>query len=232
MKQPGKLYIVATPIGNLRDITLRALDVLREVDVIVCEELRIGSTLLKRLEVPVRELMALNEHNETKDADAVLLRLAQGQNLALISDCGTPVFSDPGAQVIELVASAGFQVIPIPGASSLTTALSILDFKPEKFVFAGFLPRDEVERSAELTRLKSLGMAVILMDTPYRLVRLMDEVVKAFGKGHRATLACDLSLPEERIFRGSLGEIQHQVGARKAEFILILHPPISRARGR
>lgn len=224
MKSPGKLYIVATPIGNLKDITLRAVEILGNVDAVVCEEMRTGSTLLKRLGITVHELLTLNEHNEKAEAEALLIRLAQGQDLALISDCGTPVFSDPGALLIELVSSAGFQVVPIPGVSSLTTVLSILDFKPEKFTFAGFLPRSESERSIELSRLRGLGTAIILMDTPYRLARLLDETVKVFGKGQRATLACDLTTPEERIFRGSLLEIQQQVGTRKAEFMLVIHP--------
>lgn len=138
MRKFGSLYVVATPIGNLKDVTLRALEVLQTVDAVVCEELRIGSTLLRKLKLPEKELVALNEHNEALQSSEVLTRLATGQSLALISDCGTPVFSDPGHTLIRMVTEAGFAVIPIPGASSLMAALSVLDVQLTNFFSAGF----------------------------------------------------------------------------------------------
>src|SRR5512142_1936519 len=122
----GHLYIVATPIGNPRDITLRALDVLQEVDAVICEEYREGSTLLKKLGIS-KEVIEINEHNETDQAPQVLQRLLLQQSMALISDCGTPVFADPGATLIKLVVDSGVPVVPIPGPSSLMATLSILD---------------------------------------------------------------------------------------------------------
>ncbi|MHB0924537.1 MAG: SAM-dependent methyltransferase [Bellilinea sp.] len=223
MSKAGKLYIVATPIGNPRDITLRALDILKTVDGIICEERREGSTLLKRLEVPERELITLNEHNEAEMAADLVLRMFKGASFALISDAGTPVFADPGAYLIQEASLSGLQVMPIPGPSSLMAALSILDFKIEKFVYGGFLSRVPGERRQELTRLRGLRMPLVLMDTPYRLAALLDDVEKTFGKGQRLTLGFDLTLPSEIIARGTPAEVKKILGPRKGEFILIVH---------
>lgn len=223
MELKNGLYIVATPIGDLQDITLRALDVLRQADAVICEQYREGSTLLKRLSIPVKELVELNEHNEKERSQEILIRLVQGQKLALISDCGTPVFSDPGHTLIREISSAGFPVIPIPGPSSLMAALSILDFKMERFVFGGFLPRVPAQRETELRRLRTLRMPIILMDTPYRLGALLEDISRAYGSGTPITLACDITLPSETILRGGVGQVRKQIGARKAEFILIVH---------
>ena len=224
MTNSGKLYIVATPIGNPGDITLRALDVLRQCSAVICEEQREGETLLKKYEIPAHEIITLNEHNEAERVPDLVRRiLLTGDSMALVSDCGTPVFSDPGAALIQHASEMGIPVIPVPGASSLMAALSILNFKPERFVFAGFLPRLPEERKRELVRLRALHMPVIIMDTPYRLVAVLKDVSGAFGKGHEVTLAADLTLPREKIFRGPVGDVLQQAGDRKAEFILIVH---------
>jgi 16S rRNA (cytidine1402-2'-O)-methyltransferase len=220
----GCLYIIATPIGNYEDITLRAINLLKEVDIIICEEPRQASTLLKKINVTPKELLSLNEHNEEEEASRILTNLFLGKKLALISDCGTPVFSDPGSTLIRTCVENGIKVIPIPGASSLMSTLSILDFKLEKFHFAGFLPRESSQRMSELSRLKTIKYPIILMDTPYRLAKLLEELENTFGKGVQITLACDLTLPSETIYRGSLGVVRKQAGARKAEFILVLQP--------
>lgn len=220
---PGALYIVATPIGNLRDITLRAMDVLQKVDGIICEEQREGSTLLKRLGIQYQELITLNEHNEMTRISELIQRSWQGESFALISDCGTPVFADPGAALIEQAVQAGIQIIPIPGPSSLMAALSILDFKLDRFIFAGFLPRQPAERKGQLTHLRALRFPLVLMDTPYRLQSLLDEIASLFGSGQAITLACDLTLPTEKVYRGTVKEILSKIKGRKAEFILIIH---------
>ena len=219
----GKLYIIATPIGNYDDITLRAIKTLREVDVIICEEPRQATTLLKKLDITIKQLVSLNEHNESEQAGQIIQAMFMGQNMALISDCGTPVFSDPGAVLIKTCVDNGIQVVPIPGTSSLMAALSILDFKIENFYFAGFLPRESQQRKNELYKLKAIKSPIVLMDTPYRLVKLLEELEVAFGKGCQVTLTCDLTLPSESIFRGRLDAIRKKVGTRKAEFMLIIH---------
>lgn len=223
MNIAGKLYIVATPIGNPRDITLRALDILKSVDGIVCEERREGSTLLKRLDIPERELVTLNEHNEAEATADLVIRMFKGESFALISDAGTPVFADPGAYLIQEATLSGLKVVPVPGPSSLMAALSVLDFKIEKFVYGGFLSRVPDLRRQELTRLRGLRMPVILMDTPYRLAALLDDVEKTFGKGQKLTLGFDLTLETETILRGTPAEVKKVIGPRKGEFILVLH---------
>ncbi len=222
MKSLGTLFIVATPIGNYQDITLRAIEILKAVDGIICEEYRAGSTLLKKIGIQPKEIITLNEHNESEKISDITLRIVNGQSMALISDCGTPVFADPGANLIELACSMGIRVSPIPGASSLMAALSTLDFKINRFLFLGFLPRDPVLRKKELTQNKNLHTPIIIMDTPYRLAAILEDVKNVFGGNHSIVLACDLTLPSERIYRGGVAEIQNQVGNSKAEFILII----------
>lgn len=225
MAEVGVLYIVATPIGNLQDITLRALTTLKNADVILCEERRQGSTLLKRLEIPYQELLQVNEHNEKQMQEEVLRLLAVGKTVALISDCGTPVFADPGAHIIEMACQAGFLVVPIPGASSLMAALSMLDFKAEQFYFAGFLPRVETERLSTLAYLKTLKTAIVILDTPYRLSRLLLDVSRAFGENQRVTLAYNITLADETFYRDAVKNVLKQVAGKKGEFVLIIHPP-------
>jgi len=227
MDKTGKLYIVATPIGNPRDITLRALDTLKAVDGIICEERREGSTLLKRLEIPEKSLITLNEHNEAEATADLVIRMFKGESFALISDAGTPVFADPGAYLIQEASLSGLQVVPIPGPSSLMAILSVLDFKLEKFVFGGFLSRIPDQRRQELTRLRGLRMPVVLMDTPYRLAALLDDVEKTFGKGQRLTLGFDLTQESELILRGTPSEVKRALGLRKGEFMLIVHGQMS-----
>ncbi|MRR30599.1 16S rRNA (cytidine(1402)-2'-O)-methyltransferase, partial [bacterium] len=194
---------------------------------IICEERREGSTLLKRLEVPEKTLITLNEHNEAEATADLVIRMFKGENFALISDAGTPVFADPGAYLIQEASMSGLQVVPIPGPSSLMTLLSVLDFKLDKFVFGGFLPRVPEQRRAELTRLRGLRLPVVLMDTPYRLAALLDDVEKTFGKGQRLTLGFDLTLESEIILRGTSAEVKKTLGPRKGEFMLLVHGPLS-----
>jgi 16S rRNA (cytidine1402-2'-O)-methyltransferase len=218
----GILFIVATPIGNLDDITFRAVDTLRKVDAVICEEYKPGSTLLKKLGIAGKELILLNEHNEAEQAAELLPRLLNGESFALISDCGTPVFSDPGAYLIQLAASSGVTVSPVPGASSLMAVLSLLDARIENFVFAGFLPREPDKRRRELTRYRGYRMPIVVMDTPYRLASLLDDVVKVFGKGQWILVGFDLTLPTEKVYRGEVEEVQKLTGGKKGEFVLVI----------
>ncbi len=222
-QETGSLYTVAVPIGNYKDITLRALEVLKEVNAVICEERREGSTLLKKLGVE-NELICLNEHNEETQSIEIVTRLQQGQSLALVSDCGTPVFADPGSWLIDQVVGSGIEVVPIPGPSSLMAALSVSSIKIDRFVYGGFLNRDDTQRRRELERLKAFGMPVVLMDTPYRLTALLTDISKTFGKGVNVLLACDLTLPGERIFRGQASQVLNRVHGKKSEFVLIIYP--------
>ena len=221
--QPGHLFIIATPIGNFQDITLRALDILRTVDGVISEEQRIGSTLLKKLGIPEKTLLTFNEHNQQEQVPEIILRLHQGENLALVSDCGTPGFEDPGAALVEQALQQGIPVSPLPGPSSLMAAISISPIPLKEFHFAGFLPRKDEERLSKLRHLNALKVPVILMDTPYRLAKLLQEVESVFGRNRMATLALDVSLPGELILYATLAELRQRVQARKGEFILILY---------
>lgn len=223
MKNTGKLYIVATPIGNWEDITIRALKILEYVDLLVCEEFRVGSTLLKKLSLPPKDLIDLNEHNENDQVGTVIQKLFEGANIALISDCGTPVFADPGHLLINQATQMGIEVVPIPGVSSLMAALSVLDFKLDRFYFAGFLPREKDERKKVLSSLRSMDVPIILMDTPYRLQKLLEEIGQTFGKNRRITLGINITMDNEKFLRGTVAEISKQLNLKKAEFILIVH---------
>ena len=223
-KPAGKLYVVATPIGNAGDITTRAIETLAHADVILCEEHRNGSRLLKSLGI-AKPLLELNEHNEAERIQEVLLMLAQGQTLALISDCGTPVFSDPGKKLLQLLYEMNIPVTPLPGASSLIAALSVCPFDLEEFLFIGFLPVKTDQRRKKLSQLKYSNYPLVLMDTPYRMQRLLQEVQQSFGKKQNIFLACDLTMPEEGLYLGPVDEILPKIQNRKAEFILILDRP-------
>jgi len=218
----GKLYVVATPIGNIKDITLRAREVLEDVDAVICEEYRIGSRLLNRLGIE-NELITLNEHNEIEKSSEIVHRLVKGETIAIISDAGTPVFADPGQHLLEQVYQMKIPVSPIPGPASLMAALSLCDFPIDRFIFAGFPPQKSHLRERFLSKFKNEAAPIILMDTPYRLTKLLGEVQTIFGKNQEILLACDMTLPKEVIFRGSVGEILPLVSGQKREFILILN---------
>lgn len=219
----GILYIVATPIGNPKDITFRAVEILKSADHILCEERRVGSTLLKQLDIPQKLLIELNEHNEDSLAQELVMILAQGENMALISDCGTPAFADPGALLIQFAMEAGIQVVPVPGTSSLMTLLSVSPLKVDEFYFVGFLPRKEEQRHRKLTELRKLRVPIVLMDTPYRLERTLQDIQKTFGKNKIITIGMNLTLPKEKILHDSVSTILAMVRGQKAEFILIIH---------
>jgi len=221
-KQTGKLYIVATPIGNPKDITLRALEILKKVDAVICEEFRQGSRLLHKLEIE-NELIPLNEHNEEEEAQNIMVRLAKGETMAIISDAGTPVFADPGQHLLELLYQMKIPVSPVPGPASLMAALSLCDFSIERFIFSGFPPRKSEHREGFLAKYRTESVPVILMDTPYRLNKLLGEVESIFGKNQDILLACDLTQRKEAIFRGPVSEIIPRVSGQKREFILILN---------
>jgi 16S rRNA (cytidine1402-2'-O)-methyltransferase len=219
--KPGTLSIVATPIGHYKDITLRALDVLGEVDAVICEEARPGSTLLKKHDIQ-KTLILLNEHNEKEAVPQIIQRLLAGEHLALISDCGTPVFADPGRSLLQAAAECGIVARPVPGPSSLMAAISVCKFDLQRFIFGGFLPRERQERRKALSDLQTAGIPVILMDAPYRLQQMLEDTAFVFGQDHLAMLGCDLTLPGERVLQGSLRHLMSQTVGKKCEFVLIL----------
>lgn len=218
-----KLYIVSTPIGNYEDITLRALRILKECDFIICEEFKEARRLLSNYKIE-KELFSINEHNENENVNDVLLKLLEGKTAALISDCGTPLFSDPGHLLVDLALQNRIDVVPIPGASSLLTALvgSGLDF--EKFYYYGWLsPKKDIRRK-QLLDLRKRKETIVLLDTPYRLKTLMEDIVKLLGSNIPCVLAFELTKENEKFYRGNAQNILIAVEREslKGEFVLIL----------
>lgn len=217
------LFIVATPIGHFQDITLRALAILKEVDGIICEGFRQASTLLKKIGISDQNLLLLDEHNEKTQSDEIIHMLASGKQLALISDCGTPAFQDPGSHLIAKCHEFGITVKSIPGPSSLMAALALSPSPIKEFHFAGFLPQKQQERISKLKALQRGKKPVILMDTPYRLKKLLTEINDYFGKHQPVGLAIDLTLSSEVFIHDKVESVIRQVGDRKGEFVLIIY---------
>ncbi len=236
----GTLYVVATPIGNLADITLRALHLLQRADVVACEDTRHTGQLLRSygIERPAARMLALHQHNEAEAAQAVIVQLQQGQRVAYASDAGTPAISDPGARLVAAVREAGLPVVPLPGASSVTTALSAagLASAPASdaaqqlgaggFVFAGFLPARGSERASALLALADEPRAVVLMEAPHRI----EDLARALAPlGDRlVTLARELTKQFEEIATVAASEATAWLAGApqrtRGEFVVVVHP--------
>lgn len=219
----GELTIVATPIGNWGDITLRGLESLRICDLIICEDLKPARRLLHELKIE-KELLPLNEHTTRTATDEALELLTQGKHLALISDAGTPLIADPGNLLIKKAIEHGIRVTTVPGASSVLLALVLSGMPLESFYFAGFLPREKPDRIARAKRLALMPDTIVLLEAPYRLLQLMDDLVAAFGPKREAAIAIELTTPKERVARGSLFELreQFQRAPFKGEYVVVL----------
>jgi len=220
----GILYLVSTPIGNYEDITLRALSILKSVDVIVCEELREGRRLLSRYGIKADEAETLNEHNEEAITPVILEYLKAGKNVALISDAGTPVFSDPGRILVKKAIELDLCIIPVPGASSLVTALTVCGFPVDRFLFYGFPSQKSEKRIAELKQLKEEKHTILFMDAPYRLKPLLKDLAEIFGDQRRAAVAFNMTMPDERVYRGTARELYQKFEQDniKGEFVVIV----------
>ena len=221
------LYVVATPIGNLADISLRALHVLGLVDAIACEDTRHTQQMLRAygLERPGAQLLALHQHNEAEAAQAVLERLTQGQRVAYVSDAGTPAISDPGARLVRAVRQAGHRIVPLPGASSITTVLSAAGMTGDGFVFTGFLPSKASERQQAVQAIAQEARAVVLLEAPHRIGALLDALAVL---GERpVTIGRELTkqfeqietLPAQALPSWLAERPEHQRG----EFVLVVH---------
>ena len=220
---PGTLFLVATPIGNLNDMTFRALEVLRTADVIVCEERREGQRLLRHFSIE-KPLETLNEHNEAAATHTILQILQSGKNLAVISDCGTPVFSDPGQMLVQRAVERNIRIVPVPGASSLMPALTVSGFPIDQFLYYGWLAPKKERRRAELRQLQQERRTIVLMETPYRLTVLLRDLADTFGESRRCCLAFNLTMPDERVFRGTAAGLHRDLGKteQKGEFVLVI----------
>jgi 16S rRNA (cytidine1402-2'-O)-methyltransferase len=220
----GTLYLVATPIGNWDDITYRALRILSEVDTIACEEHREGNRLLAHYGIHDKYIEMLNEHNEEAASAQIIQLLRIGKNVALISDAGTPVISDPGFNLVKQAKDNNIDVIPIPGASSIVPAVVISGFPINEFLFYGFLsPKSEI-RQKELRDLRFQKRTIIIMETPYRLEPLLRDMADVFGNERRVCIAFNLTMPDEEVFRGTATELYKRFENTKIkkEFVIVV----------
>jgi 16S rRNA (cytidine1402-2'-O)-methyltransferase len=200
------LYIVSTPIGNLEDVTLRAIAVLKAADRVLAEDTRRTAILFRRYGITT-PLVSAHEHNEAARAAQVTGWLADGQDVALVSDAGTPLLSDPGARIVRAVTAAGYDVVPVPGASALLAALVVSGFEPEPFTFFGFPARSGGERARLLASLATLGHTAVLYESPTRVVALLKELVAVCGPTRRIAMARELTKLHETVVRGTVEEL-------------------------
>ncbi|RQH03717.1 16S rRNA (cytidine(1402)-2'-O)-methyltransferase [Paraburkholderia dinghuensis] len=219
------LYVVATPIGNLADITLRALHVLGLVDRIAAEDTRNTGQLLTRFGLS-KPLIAVHEHNEREAAQRVIDFLRAGERVACVSDAGTPGISDPGAKLVDAVREAGFQVVPLPGASALATALSAAGDWVATFTFLGFLPPKPKQRATALQSLVAHEHAMVFYEAPHRIVETVQALADAFGPGRRLLIARELTKLHEALHRCTLAEapawLAEDANRQRGEFVLVV----------
>ncbi|MBF0274031.1 MAG: 16S rRNA (cytidine(1402)-2'-O)-methyltransferase [Nitrospinae bacterium] len=217
----GILYLVSTHIGNPEDITLRALKVLKECDIILCEEFKPAGKFLRPLGIK-KPLISINEHNEEEGTSDAIKELLSGKKLALISDAGSPLFSDPGNLLLQRCKKEGVKVSPLPGASSLIPALQMSGCAHDDFYFAGWLSPKTEEREQQLRTLKKRNEAMVIMETPYRLKQLLTSIDTVMHQ-RKVFLALDISGENEEFLEGTAQELLRLVeGAKKRNFVLIL----------
>ena len=223
---PGILYVVATPIGNLEDVTFRALRVLREVSIIAAEDTRRTARLLQHYSIPT-PTTSLHEHNEYVKTAGLLERLARGESVALVSDAGTPAISDPGARVVAAAHHAGIKVEPIPGPSAVTAALAASGVVSDGFVFAGFPPSRSKARKEWLSLWATEPRAVVFFEAPHRILALLTEALDVLGD-RTLTIARELTKAHENLVTSQISSHLAAGVREQGEFTLVLHPPDNR----
>jgi 16S rRNA (cytidine1402-2'-O)-methyltransferase len=219
------LHVVATPIGNLGDISLRALQTLAGVDLIACEDTRVTTRLLQRYGITAR-LASYHEHNAARARPALLARLAEGASVALVSDAGTPLISDPGFKLVREAVAAGHLVHAVPGPSSVTTALSVTALPTDRFFFEGFLPPKRGARRARIAELGMIGATLVLFETGARIAAALADLAELLGT-RQAALCRELTKLHEEVRRGDLSALASQADTleKRGEFVVVIAPP-------
>ena len=219
------LYIVATPIGNLGDISERAIEILKQVDLIAAEDTRHSKTLLERFAIKTK-VCAYHEHNEEKITQQLIQQLLDGQSIALISDAGTPLINDPGYKLVVAAHDNNIQIIPIPGPSAIITALSASGLPTSKFIFEGYLPAKSVARETRLNELKNESRTLVFYEAPHRIVESIKIMQEIFGAERRITIARELTKKFEQIVRDNLSAMNEKIESGeikiKGEFVVIV----------
>ena len=225
LKTISTLYVVATPIGNLGDITLRALKILKGVDAIAAEDTRHTAGLLSHFGIS-KKLIAVHEHNEHQSAEKLLAQLNAGDNIALVTDAGTPGISDPGAVVVDFVRKAGIKVVPIPGASAVIAALSASGIAQNGFLFYGFLPASGAARRKVLEALKVQTVTLVFYEAPHRIVESVNDMANVLGEERRVTFAREITKTFETIYSCNLGDakawLEADTNQQRGEFVLLI----------
>ena len=216
----GNLYLVATPIGNLEDITLRAINTLKSVDLIAAEDTRHTLKLLNHLEIS-KPLISYYRHNEKIKTDSIIEKIKEGKNIALVSDAGTPAISDPGEEIVKKAIEEDIRVIPIPGACALITGLIASGISTEKFSFLGFLSLNKKLRKEQLEKIKAKTETVILYEAPHKIQNTIEDLYKILG--NREVVLCrELTKIHEEYARGDLSNVLDKIGNIKGEFVIII----------
>jgi 16S rRNA (cytidine1402-2'-O)-methyltransferase len=221
-KKRGVLYIVSTPIGNLEDITLRALRIFKEVGMIAAEDTRRTRKLLTHYQIS-KHLVSYHDHNKIRQGEVIVKKLNDGLDVALVSDAGTPGISDPSYYLINLALKDDIDIEPIPGPTAAITALSISGLPTDKFVFEGFLPRKKGKRKSRLEQLTHEERTIILYESPYRIHRLLEEILSVMGN-RKIVVAREITKKYEEIIRGELKDIIEQISGKtlKGEITIII----------
>lgn len=221
----GILYVVATPIGNLQDMSLRAIETLKAVDCIAVEDTRHSQPLLQYYGIKAK-LLALHEHNERESAHQLLARLQQGESIALISDAGTPLISDPGYFLVREVRAAGVKVVPLPGPCAMITALSVAGLPTDKFIFEGFLSPKSTSRWNRLVALRRESRTMIFYEAPHRIKELLQALLDAFGAERQVVIAREMTKLFETIKSATLGELlpwlEADANQQRGEFVVVV----------
>jgi 16S rRNA (cytidine1402-2'-O)-methyltransferase len=229
------LYVVATPIGNLRDISLRALDILMSADTIAAEDTRNTAHLLTHFGIAANRLLALHQHNERGAAEKVIALLAQGLSVALVSDAGTPAVSDPGALLVEAVRAAGHRVIPVPGANAALAALSAAGLPAPHFLFYGFLPNKSAARCRALQELVDAPYTLVFYEAPHRILECVADLQTVFGGARQIVLAREITKLFENIHRCTLAEamdwLHSDANNQRGEFVLLVSGAVAKEPG-
>lgn len=223
--QAGHLYVVATPIGNLADLTDRARAILGAVDLIACEDTRTTGAMLARLGIR-RELVAYHEHNEIEAAERLVAMLAQGRSIAVVTDAGTPGLSDPGFRVVRACRSRGMPVVPVPGANALITVLSASGLPTNAFLFAGFLPPRSAARIAFLEQYREFPYTLAFYESCHRIDKFVDEIVATLGAERVLCVAKEVTKLHETFFVGAAASVRARLSGAslKGEFVVIVAP--------
>ena len=216
----GKLYLVATPIGNLEDITLRAINVLKNVDLIAAEDTRHTLKLLNHLEIS-KPMISCHRHNENEKSNKIIEKLKDGKNIAIVSDAGTPGISDPGEEVVKEAIKENIQIIPIPGACAAINALIVSGIDTKEFYFLGFLPLNKKLRKEKLNEIKNINKTIILYEAPHKILNTINDLENIL-ENRQVVFAREITKMHEEFIRGTIKEVKEKIENPKGEFVIII----------